>query len=128
MNWKLLPLLCLAGCSTAVPTRTINIESQPQGARVFVGIGANEDFAKKGRQFIGTTPFHWTTEVNSDGTFKLSGALVYSMFVPPVAVFTAEPPTGATNLFTKREIFHGGTVATSPTKAPEGIFFDLTKP
>ena len=119
--------LLLAGCA-APPTRTIQIDSNPPGAKIFFAVGANEDFANGAKQYLGTAPLAWTTECNGDGTFKLPGALVYSLFVPPVAVFTADPPAGQTNLFPHRLVYHGGTVATPPTKIPSGIYFDLTKP
>jgi len=91
-------------------------------------VGANEAFAATGRSYIGTTPFVWPYRPKPDGTFDLPGALVYSIFVPPVAVFTAEPPSDHTNLFVERQVYHGGSIATGGNKVPEGIFFDLKKP
>ncbi len=124
----LIPLL-LVGCAT--PVRVIKFDSEPQGARVFLTMGANEDMAKgTGRNFLGTTPFTWTTEVNGDGSFKMERTHIpfYSDWVKPVAVFTAEPPSASTNLFTKREVYHGNANFQGGSQAPEGIFFDLTKP
>jgi hypothetical protein len=73
----------LIGC--AAPTKTIKFDSEPRGARVFQVIGANEDSANKskGRNFLGVTPFDWTTEVNGDGTFQARSTAVpfYSDFV-----------------------------------------------
>lgn len=130
MNQKPFALLLVAalfaGC--AAPKRTISIDSTPPGAKVFFAVGANEDFAKSAKQYIGTTPCTWTTELNGDGSFKMPGVLVYSMFVPPVAVFYAEPPSTSTNLFPQHQVFHGGTMATPSSKAPEALLFDLTKP
>src|SRR5258708_5410420 len=127
---RIIPLLLaciIAGCAGPKP-KTVNIQSDPPGARIFFGTGPNEDFTKSSRQYIGTAPFVWTCQPKGDGSFNLQGALVYSIFVPPVAVFSADPPSGATNLFQKRQVFHGGTIATPADKVPEGIFFDLTKP
>jgi hypothetical protein len=119
----------LAGCASAPPVKVnIRIESVPPGAHVFFGVGPNEQFAESGKQYLGVTPCTWSYQPNSDGTFKLPGALVYSIFVPPVAEFIAVPPDDAANLFTKRQMYHGGTIATPPDKVPEAIFFDLTKP
>ncbi len=125
-----IPLLVflLAGCATAQPPVNIRIESDPPGARVFFGVGPNEQSADSGKQYLGVTPCTWSYQPNRDGTFKLPGALVYSIFVPPVAVFTAVPPNDGTNFFTKRQMYHGGTVATPPDKVPAAIFFDLRKP
>jgi hypothetical protein len=127
---KLFPLAFLFVVGCAAPTRTINFNSQPQGAHVFFTTGANEDMAQSGRNFIGTTPFSWTTEVNGDGTFKTQGSAIpfYSDFVQSAVVFTAEPPAGSTNLFTKREVFHGNSAWQHGNNAPQGVFFDLTKP
>jgi len=118
----------LAGCAT--PTRTIKFDSDPEGARIFLTMGADENMAKGARNYLGTTPFTWTTKVNGDGTFKLehTGIPVFSSFIQPVAVFTAEPASGQTNLFSKREVYHGNATFQGGNKAPEGMFFDLTKP
>jgi hypothetical protein len=119
----------LAGCASAPPGNVnIRLESDPPGARVFFGAGPNEDSADGAKQYLGVTPTNWSYQPNSDGTFKLPGALVYSVFVPPAAVFTAVPPDSSTNLFTKRQVYHGGTVATPADKVPGAIFFDLKKP
>lgn len=125
----LLALIIAAGCKA--PTRQIRFESEPSGGRVFMLTGANEGIASgSGRNFLGTTPFVWTTEVNGDGTFKTerSGIPFYSDFVQPVVVFLCEPPTAATNLYAKREVFHGKTDWQSGSDAPAGVFFDLSKP
>jgi hypothetical protein len=130
---KILPNLfavCLLLCGCAAPTRLIKFDSEPRGARIFLTIGADENMAKGARNFLGMTPFTWTTEVNGDGTFKVEHAAipVFSDFIQSVAVFTAEPPSGQTNLFTKREVYRGNAAYQRGNKVPEGIFFDLTKP
>jgi hypothetical protein len=119
----------LVGC--AAPTKTIKFDSEPRGARVFQVVGANEDSANnsKGRNFLGVTPFDWTTEVNGDGTFQARSTAVpfYSDFVQSVVIFVAEPPSGATNLFVQREIFHTNASIQSGTPVPDGIFFQLDR-
>jgi hypothetical protein len=117
----------IAGCASGPPVN-IRLESDPPGARVFFGMGPNEETADGAKQYLGVTPTNWLCKPNRDGSFDLPGALVYSIVVPPVAVFTAVPPDGATNLFTKRQVYHGGTIATPPDKVPGAIFFDLRKP
>jgi len=62
-----------------------------------------------------------------DGSFDLPGALIYSSFVPPVGVVTAEPPSEATNLYVQRQVFHSGTIATASDKVPQALFFDMHK-
>jgi hypothetical protein len=123
---SILPLLLLAGC--AGPLIHMQIDSEPRGAHVFFATGANESFAASSKSYIGTTPFVWDYQAKGDGSFDLPGAPVYSSFVPGVAVFTATPPANATNLYTVRYVYHGGTIGTPPDKVPTGIFFDLTKP
>ena len=120
--------LLLVGC--AAPTKTIRFESEPQGARVFQVFGANENIADgaRGRNFLGVTPF-WTTETEGDGTFKPKASEIpfYSEFVQSVVVFVAEPPSGATNLFVQREVFHINASFQRGTPVPDGIFFQMDK-
>ena len=116
----------LTGCATKDLSRTMLIDSKPQGARVFVGFGAKEEDADKSRQYLGVTPLKWTTKGDDQGRWHLDGAFLYSMFVTPCAVFTAE--ADGTNVFSRRQVFHAGSFAAAPDRIPEGIFFDLTKP
>jgi len=111
-------LLMLAGCATTPDRpRSISFESDPPGAAIYYGAGANDKFAEP-KSYLGTTPFAWSPELNGDGSFKLPGALVYSIFIPPVIVFEARL-TGQTS----RQKFHGGTIATGADKAPAKIMF-----
>ena len=118
MKNLLLLCLALAGCAAPAP-RVIHFESEPVGARVFYGMGANDNFATP-KTFLGTTPCEWTPEQTGNGEFKLPGALVYSTFVPPVIIFEARWTNGAV----ARESFHGGTIAHGADKIPPGIFFE----
>jgi hypothetical protein len=110
--------LALAGCAAPAP-RSINFASEPAGARVFFGVGANDKFAEP-KTFLGECPFTWTPEQTGNGEFKLPGALVYSTFIPPVIIFEARWTNGAS----ARQSFHGGTIATGAEKIPPGIFFE----
>jgi len=47
--------------------------------------------------------------------------------VRPAAVFTAEPPSSATNLHTKRIVYHGPAMFVPPDKIPEGIFTEANE-
>jgi hypothetical protein len=125
----IIPLLAIAicaGCATPT-TKTVRFESDPPGARVFVAYGADEKSAKA-KDFLGVTPFDWQAELNAKGGFKVPAIAVYSWFVQPVVVFTAQPTNGATNLFARHQVFHGSTILLPKDKVPSGIFFDLTKP
>jgi hypothetical protein len=129
--YLLLSAILLVGCQTTPSQKAVvKIDSEPQGARIFFGSGPNEKDAEKTRSYVGTTPLEWTVpdRDNDNGKFKVDGAFVYSMAVPPAAVFFAEPPTTETNLFAKKQVFHSGTILIPQDKIPTGIFFDLTKP
>jgi hypothetical protein len=121
----------LSGCQTTPPPKpVIKIDSEPRGARIFFGSGPNEKDAEKTRSYLGVTPLEWTVpdQDNDNGKFKIDGSLVYSLAVPPAAVFFAEPPSGKTNLLRGKQVFHSGTPFVPGDKIPTGIFFDLTKP
>jgi hypothetical protein len=129
-SYSLLFTILLVGC--AIPTKTIKFDSEPRGARVFVAYGPNEKSAEqaKGKNFLGLTPFEWTTQIVGDGTFLARSTSIpfYSDYVQSVVVFTAEPPVGASNLFPRAQIFHTNANFQKGTPVPDGIFFDLTKP
>jgi hypothetical protein len=134
MNRLGILLLLLAGCETTPPPapKIIKIDSEPQGARVFIGMGPNEKDASKSRNYLGITPLEWVVPeemMHERKYFKPPGnVFVYSDFVPPVTVFYAEPASTQTNVFSKTQLFHSGTHFKNPDQIPIGIFFDLTKP
>ena len=92
--------------------------------------GETKKKADGGRNYLGTTPCTWTTFVNRDGTFKTPDGEIpyYSAYVQGVVVFTCEPPGRMTNLYTKKEIFRSNANYQPGNSAPDGVFFDLTKP
>jgi len=123
-----LTLVLIAGCASK-PLRVVKIESEPSGARVFFGVGPDERTAIAAREFVGTTPCQFTPrQQNRHGEFDVEGIPVYSAFRQAVAMFMAEPPSGATNLFARSQVFHCETVWKSADMVPSGVFFDLTKP
>jgi hypothetical protein len=113
----------LVGC-VAPPKHTIHFASDPAGASVYWGAGANEDFGQP-KSFLGEIPFDWEVDLNGDGSFKAPKAVAYSVFIPPAIVFEARSPTAATNRLVQRLVFHGASIAHGPDKAPEKICFDL---
>lgn len=123
---SILPAVFLVGCA-ATPEKIVHIDSDPRGARVFYGVGANEEFAAKARQFIGITPFDWHYQPDGGGYFNAPGIVAYSTFVPPAIVFTADPASDATNLFQARQVYHRPSFGQGGDKVPEGIFFDLKR-
>lgn len=127
LSLLLVLLVSLVGCGTPPPAPVVHIDSDPAGARVFFGQGANESFGSA-KDYIGTTPFDWLPPHNGHNEFQITGALVYSIFVAPAVVVEAQPPAGSTNLFPQRVVFHGGTIAWGADKIPKGIMFDMTKP
>jgi hypothetical protein len=100
--------LCLfAGCATE-PTKTIQIDSDPQGARIECN---NED--------LGKTPTTFTVRTNPQGEFL--GAWAGS----PTVQFTAYPPSGSTNLFIQRKSFSPNGFFKAGDRIPARMFFDL---
>jgi hypothetical protein len=122
MRFSSFAVLAVACSGCAAPRFAIPIDSEPPGARVFWSAGANEGMANV-RNYIGQTPCTWFGERNGDGTFKASGIVVYSSFVQPVVVVTAEPPDGATNAQPKRQVFHLGAMFQPGDKVPERLLF-----
>jgi hypothetical protein len=126
--------LILIGTVQAAPdknqkTKTVSIDSDPPGMRIYFGGGASEERAQASREYLGTTPLKAEIPCKKDGTFLIHGALLYSAVVAPVAIFTAEPPVGSTNLFIQYQRFHqGASVFVSADKVPPAIFFDMHKP
>ncbi len=86
--------------------------------------------ASSGKNFLGTTPCTWKTESRDDGTFKVAGSKipVFSKFTQALVVFTCEPPSSQTNLYTRKETFRCQAKFQPGTAIPDGIFFVLTKP
>jgi hypothetical protein len=75
------------------------------------------------KNYIGQTPCTWSGEYNGDGTFKAPAIAVYSTFVQPVMVVTAEPPSGVTNGEPKRQVFHLRAAFQPGDKAPDRMLF-----
>jgi hypothetical protein len=68
------------------------------------------------------TPFDWKVTGNGEGSFEWRGIFIYNAAVRPAAVFTADPPSSATNLFKKRVVYHGPAWFQPADKIPEGVF------
>ena len=124
---RFLPLAALAalfaGCASPLPQKTVRIESDPPGARVFISTAVNATSAALGKDYLGTTPCEWTTTTRRNGGFILPEGPFG--FTPGVIIFSAEPPHGDTNLVSARQIFHGEAHFIDEDKVPSGIFFDL---
>ena len=104
--------------------KTVNIDSDPQGARVYYAPAINEQAAEGLKNYIGTTPFSWQVQPKGPGEFDYPHAFVYSGYVPSVVVFTAVPQS--TNFPPMKKVFHGKVMfGPPPEKIPDGIFFDF---
>jgi len=68
-------LAALVGC-VAPPKHTIHFASDPAGASVYWGAGANEDFGQP-KSFLGEIPFDSEVDLNGDGSFKAPKAVAY---------------------------------------------------
>lgn len=115
----LLALTVLAAGCAAPPLRQIKFDSEPSGARVWCGIGANEKLAKP-VQYVGQTPCEWAPPQDRDGKFIFKGIVGYSVFVPPVILFEARWTNGQIS----RVTFHGGTAVKSRDDIPQAVFFE----
>jgi hypothetical protein len=98
----------LIGCAGAPPSKTIHIDSDPQGVRVECN---NED--------LGKTPTTFTVRTNPEGEFL--GAWAGG----PMVEFVAYPPTGSTNLFIQRKVFSPNGFFKAGDRIPARMFFDL---
>ena len=103
-------MLCVSGCAT-VPEFSIQIDSEPQGARVEV----NHDY-------IGDTPVVYTLAGNDNRTFD--GGWVEDGLI----VFVVTPPFRQTNLYTQKKSFRPSGFFEEGDRIPERMFFDLRRP
>ena len=101
-------VVVVTGCASAPRTKTIQIDSDPQGVRVECN---NED--------LGKTPTTFTIRTNPEGEFL--GAWAGS----PEVVFTAYPPPGSTNLFLQKKVFSPNGFFKAGDHIPARMFFDL---
>lgn len=107
-SFSILLAALLAGCASAPPTKTIQIDSDPQGARVECN---NED--------LGKTPTTFTVRTNPEGEFL--GAWAGS----PVVEFVAYPPPGSSNLYVQKKSFSPNGFFKAGDRIPARMFFDL---
>lgn len=117
-------VLALAGCETleVAPTRTVRIETDPPGMRIFFSNG-REDMSEKEREYVGASPCSLTVPCDEEGRFINR----VSSFARPVAVFYADPPHDAANLYSQRQTFGVPATFRRPGKIPSAVFFDMHK-
>jgi len=97
----------LMGCASP-PSKTIHIDSDPQGVRVECN---NED--------LGKTPTTFTVRTNPEGEFL--GAWAGS----PMVEFIAYPPPGSSNLYMQSKVFSPNGFFKAGDRIPAMIFFDM---
>ena len=105
-------------------TREVKVDTDPPGMRIYFGIAGTEDLAREQREYIGLSPCSVTVAVDKEGRFQNK----VSSFARPKAVFMAEPPNSATNLFKQSQVFSVPATFVRPPPVPAAIFFDMTKP
>jgi hypothetical protein len=98
----------LTACATGPATKTIAIDSDPQGVRVEVN---GED--------LGKTPTSYTVKTNPAGEF------VGSFADAPLVEFTAYPLRNSTNLHKQVKTFSPNGFFRAGDRIPARIFFDL---
>jgi len=95
-------------CASGPRTKTIAIDSDPQGVRVEVN---GED--------LGKTPTTFSTRTNPEGEFLGSWANA------PIVEFTAYPPADAPGLYKQVKAFQPNGFFKAGDRIPARIFFDL---
>lgn len=129
-------VLC-AGCASVPDVHQVTLDSDPQGAHVFLTMSSTPKPAEKaraeaqmnsGREYLGVTPCIVSITGDGDGYFMTPQITVVSRFVGGSATFTAEPPSGSTNLFAQSVTYLGNNHFVEGDKIPRGVFFDLHKP
>ena len=108
VGFSVLVAALLTSCASAPPTKTIQIDSDPQGVRVESN---NED--------LGKTPTTFTIRTNPEGEFL--GAWAGS----PTVEFVAYPPAGSTNLYIQKKSFSPNGFFKAGDRIPARMFFDL---
>lgn len=103
--------------------RLVKIETDPPGMRVYFGYGATTNLALKEREYVGTSPCTYLAKSTAKGYFVNT----VSQFAQPVAVFYAEPPALATNLYPQRQEFKAPAFVVRPAPIPQAVFFDMHK-
>lgn len=101
-------LVAMLPAASAAPKKTINISSDPPGARVEIN-GAD----------LGVTPTTYTLETNPQGEFL--GSWVNA----PLVEFIAYPPAGTAGLYKQTKTFRPNGFFKAGDKIPDKIFFDL---
>ena len=105
-------------------TRDVRVDSDPPGMRIYFGIAGTEDLAREQREYIGMSPCTVTVPSDKEGRFQNK----VSSFARPKAVFMAEPPASATNLFKQSQVFSVPAMFVRPPPIPTAVFFDMTNP
>lgn len=127
----LLTAAIVCGCSTYQPTefaptattRRVKIETDPPGMRIYFGIAGTEDRSKRQREYVGTSPCAVVVDCDEAGRFVNR----ISSFARPVAIFYADPPSDATNLFSQEQSFAVPAIFVRPPPIPRAVFFDMKK-
>jgi hypothetical protein len=114
------------GCA-GIKQKSVNLESDPPGARVFLSLGATAKQAAKNRSYLGQTPCTATIETDRKGYFKVPERAWVSGYVSGTVTFTAEPPSGATNQRPQTITYRGPSDYAEGDKVPSAVFFDMTK-
>ena len=127
----------LTGCASVSDVHHIKLDSDPEGARVFLILASTPKPTDKireivqmdtGREYIGMTPCTVTFTGDGNGYFVTPKIAYVSTYVGGSATFTAEPPRGSTNLYPQTVSYRGNNRYVEGDKIPRGIFFDLHKP
>ena len=103
--------------------KTIKVETDPPGMRIYFAVAVTEKGAIENREYVGTSPCQVKVQVDGNGRFKNT----FFGWTHPVAVFMADPPSTATNLFAQKQDFRVPAHFYKAPAAPDAVFFDMHK-
>lgn len=125
------------GCTCVRDVHQVKLDSDPEGAHVFLTLSSTPKPTDKiraivqmdtGREYLGITPCTVSFTGDGHGYFATPKIQYVSTYVGGSATFTAEPPSGSTNLFPQSVTYRGNNHYVEGDKIPRGIFFDLHNP
>ena len=107
--------------------KSVRVETNPPGLRVFIGYGADEKKAIRRAEYIGQSPCVAEVVTDSQGRVDVRNKIgIYNKAVQPVLVFIARGE--GTNDAEVTQTFKGGALLRSADEVPGAVFLDAKKP
>ena len=107
--------------------KSVRVETNPPGLRVFVGYGADLKNAIKRAEYVGQSPCTAEVVTDSRGRVEIRNTItLYNKAIQPVLVFIARGE--GTNGMEVTQSFKGGALLRGSDDVPAAIFLDAAKP